>query len=309
MAILLIPTGMKAATWIKHLTAVDPDLDIRVWPDAGNPDDIELAMVWNHPLGCLRSFRNLRCIASLGAGVDHILRDPDLPEGIPITRVVHPSMSQSMTEYVVLAVLNYCRHTDAYRDDQAGKQWRPRIPLLAQETGVGIMGLGQLGGHAARMLARLGFQVAGWSRRPKRIEGIRCYAGATEQDAFLASTRILVCLLPLTPETRGILARGLFAKLPAGAYLINVARGAHLVEEDLLAALASGQLSGACLDVFEEEPLPPGHPFWEHPQIRITPHISSLTNPKAVVPLLVDTYHRLKAGRPLQHVVDRARGY
>jgi glyoxylate/hydroxypyruvate reductase A len=237
------------------------------------------------------------------------MRDPDLPTGVPITRVVEHCMAQSMSEYVVLAVLNHCRRFDSFRNDQPQKKWQPRIPLLAAEMHIGIMGLGQLGKDAAKKLSYLGFPVSGWSQTPKGIEGVTCLAGDEALDDFLSRTRILICMLPLTPNTKSILSRKTFAKLPAGAYVINVARGRHLVEKDLIAALDSGQLDGACLDVFEAEPLPEGHPFWSHPKIIVTPHISSITYPRAVAPQIIENYRRTKTGNPLLHVVDVARGY
>ena len=309
MALLIITPDMKTASWVKHLKALDSSIDIRVWPQDGDADDIEFAFCWNHPLGEFKKYKNLKCIASLGAGVDHIMRDSDLPTDVPVTRVVEPSMAQSMSEYVVLSVLNYCRQFDLYRSDQSQKKWQPRIPMLAADTGIGIMGLGQLGKDAALKLCHLGFAVTGWSQTPKDIEGIKCLAGEAALDEFLSKARILICLLPLTPKTRGILNHETFHRLPTGAYVINVARGQHLIEEDLLTAVDSGQLDGACLDVFEVEPLPDDHPFWNHPKIIVTPHISSITYPKAVAPQIIDNYHRMKSGKPLQHRVDSQRGY
>jgi glyoxylate/hydroxypyruvate reductase A len=294
---------------VKHLGVLDPAIDIRVWPEVGAADDITFALCWNHPPGEFKKHKNLKCIASLGAGVDHILRDPDLPAGVPITRVVEHCMAQSMSEYVVLAVLNYCRQFDSFRTDQSQKRWRPRIPLLAADMRIGIMGLGQLGKDAAKKLSYLGFPVSGWSQTPKAIEGVTCLAGDDALDDFLSQTRILICMLPLTLKTEGILNHETFAKLPAGAYVVNTARGQHMVEKDLLAALDSGQLDGACLDVFEIEPLPEDHPFWSHPKIIVTPHISSITHPRAVAPQIIENYQRARNGEPLLHVVDVARGY
>jgi glyoxylate/hydroxypyruvate reductase A len=309
MAFLIIAPDMKATSWVKHLSALDSAIDIRIWPEVGDADDIEFALCWNHPPGEFKKYKNLKCIASLGAGVDHLIRDPDLPAGVTVTRVVESSMTRSMSEYVVLSVLIYCRQFDAYRTDQAHKQWKPRIPLLASDLQVGIMGLGQLGADAAKKLSYLGFPVAGWSQTPKHIAGVQSFAGASMLDDFLSQARILICMLPLTPSTTGILNHKTFNKLPAGAYVINVARGQHLVENDLIEALESGQLAGACLDVFEVEPLPVDHPFWSHPKITISPHISSITYPKAVAPQIIDNYHRMKSGKTLLHRVDIERGY
>lgn len=309
MAFLFIARGVKADPWVRQLKALDPQLDIRVWPEVGNAEEIELALSWNHPPGEFKKYENLKCIASLGAGVDHILGDPNLPEGVSVTRVLEPNMAQSMSEYVILCVLNYCRQFDLYRTDQIQNRWHPRKPLLAADLCIGIMGLGQLGADAAKKLSQLGFQVNGWSRTPKKIDGVQSFAGDSTLNDFLSLSDVLICLLPLTPATKGILNCKTFEKLPGGSYLINVARGEHLVEQDLLDALESGQISGACLDVFQVEPLPEGHPFWNHPKIIITPHISSLTYPKAVAPQIVENYHRLKSGKPLLNQVDIERGY
>jgi glyoxylate/hydroxypyruvate reductase A len=309
MAFLIIAPDIKVTSWVKHLSMLDPGIDIRIWPEAGNADDIEFALTWHHPPGEFRKYKNLKCIASLGAGVDHILRDPDLPDGVSVTRVLEHSMAQSMSEYVVLSVLNYCRQFDDYRADQAQKKWHPRKPRLAEDTRIGILGFGQLGADAAKKLSDLGFRVAGWSRRPKDITGMQCFAGEEALANFLSRTHILICLLPLTPATKGILNRKTFEKLPVGAYVINVARGQHLVESDLIDALGSGQLAGACLDVFDVEPLPPDHPFWAHPKIKVTPHISSITFPKAVAPQIIENYQRTKTGKLLLNVVDVERGY
>lgn len=309
MALLILAPDIKVTSWVKHLGALEPDIEIRVWPAAGDPDEIEFALCWNHPAGELKKYKNLKCIASLGAGVDHLMRDPDLPDGVPVTRVVEHSMSQSMSEYVVLSALNYCRQFDAYRSDQAQRKWLPRRPRLAEDTHIGIMGLGQLGADAAKKLNSLGFTVSGWSRTPKDIDGVQCFAGEQGWEIFLSRSQILICLLPLTPSTKGILNRKTFDRLPREAYVINVARGQHLVENDLIDALDSGRLAGACLDVFNVEPLPADHPFWSHPKIKITPHISSITFPKAVAPQIIENYRRAKTGRPLLNVVDLKRGY
>jgi len=309
MALLFIAPDLEIPPYVEQLLTLDPELDIRIWPEIGDADDIELALTWNHPLGELRNFKNLKCIASFGAGVDHILRDPNLPQGVPVTRVVESSMPQFMSEYVILSALNYCRQFDIYKNDKLEKRWQPRIPLLARNICIGIMGLGQLGADAATKLVKLGFAVYGWSRTPKTIPGVLSFAGDDALADFLTQANVLICLLPLTSATRGILNRNTFKKLPPGAYIINVARGEHLVEKDLLDALESGHLSGACLDVFNVEPLPEDHPFWNHPNIMITPHISSLTDPKAVMPQILENYYRMKSGNPLLHVVDVERGY
>jgi len=214
-----------------------------------------------------------------------------------------------MSEYILTAVLYHTRQFDLFQQDKSRKKWQARRPLHPKNVRVGIMGLGHLGVDAAQKLHWMGFQVSGWSRTVKHVEGLTTWAGANALQEFLAQADVLVCLLPLTRATQGILDSRTFARLPAGAYLINAARGEHLVEEDLLAALDSGHLSGACLDVFRQEPLPESHPFWTHPAITMTPHIASLTDPKAVAPQLVENYRRVHSGLAPLHVIDIEKGY
>jgi len=309
MTMLFLAPKLKGDSWIKHIRSQDAGIDLRVWPEVGRPEDVIFALCWRHPLGELKKYPNLKCIASLGFGVDHILRDPDLPAGVPVTRLVDPGMIAAMSEYVLAAVLNHTRQFDLHRLDQAQKKWTARIPKRPQDVRVGIMGLGHLGADAARKLRALGFAVAGWSRTAKQVEGVRSFAGDSELDLFLSQSDILVCLLPLTPATQGILNRRTLSTLPKGAYVVNAARGEHLVEEDLLEAIESGHLSGACLDVFRKEPLPETHPFWSHPRVTVTPHVASLTYPKAVAPQIVENYRRVRSGRPPLHAVDIRRGY
>ena len=309
MSMLFIAPKLKPDSWLKHLRAQDPGLDLRVWPEVGASEDILLALSWKHPMGELAKLPNLRCIASLGFGVDHVLRDPGLPPGVPVTRIVDPGMIRGMSEYVIAAVLNHTRQFTLYRHDQAAGVWKARAPRHPGDVRVGVMGLGHLGADAACKLRGLGFQVSGWSRTPKSIEGVQNFAGDEALDAFLAQSDTLICLLPLTAATQGILNRRTLAQLPAGAYVINAARGEHLVEEDLVEALAADRLSGACLDVFRTEPLPADHPFWTHPCVTITPHVASLTFPRDVAPQIVDNYRRVRSGQAPLHVVDARRGY
>jgi glyoxylate/hydroxypyruvate reductase len=309
VSMLFIAPKLKADSWLKHLRAQAPDVDFRVWPEVGAPEDVLFALSWKHPPGELAKLPRLRCIASLGFGVDHVLRDPDLPAGVPVTRIVDPGMIRGMSEYVLAAVLNHTRQFTLYGHDQTARVWKARVPSHPEDVRVGIMGLGHLGADAACKLRGLGFQVSGWSRTPKSIEGVRSFAGEEALSPFLAQSDILVCLLPLTEATRGILNRATLAQLPADAYVINAARGEHLVEEDLLAALDAGRLSGACLDVFRTEPLPADHPFWAHPRVTVTPHIASLTFPRDVAPQLIDNYRRVRSGQPPLHAVDIRRGY
>jgi glyoxylate/hydroxypyruvate reductase A len=218
-------------------------------------------------------------------------------------------MAETMTETVIQHVLNAHRDYDTYREQQAARIWRQLPQLRAQDRRVGILGLGELGLAGARAVKGLGFDVAGWSRRPKEIEGIATFAGAGELGPFLSRTEILVCLLPLTAETRDILNATTLAQLPRGATVINIARGGHVVDDDLLAALDSGQVGRAVLDVFHTEPLPPEHPFWGHPRVTLLPHVAAATDPRSAVRQVAENVRRLKAGLPLLNVVDRAAGY
>jgi glyoxylate/hydroxypyruvate reductase A len=309
MALLFRSSVDSEARWRPQLTRLMPELEVRVWPGIGDAAEIDYALVWRPEPGLLASLPNLKLILSLGAGVDHILCDPQLPPGVPIVRLVDPSMTDAMSEYVVLQVLRLHRRDLDYRMQQEARIWRELEHKNAAERGVGILGFGELGQDAGRKLRGLGFDVAFWSRTEKTVPGFACYAGSDGLRLLLERSEILLCLLPLTAETEGILNRATFARLPRGAALINAARGRHLIEEDLITALASGQLSAAVLDVFRDEPLPPEHPFWAHPRIVVTPHIAALTNPTTAAPIILDNIRRFEQGRPLLHRIDPARGY
>ena len=309
MALLFRSSVDSEARWKPQLTRLMPELEVRIWPDIGDPATIDYALVWRPEPGLLASLPNLKLILSLGAGVDHILTDPNLPRGVPIVRLVDPYMTDAMSEYVVLQVLRLHRQDLDYRAQQESEIWLELDQKNAAERAVGILGFGELGQDAARKLKGLGFDVALWGRRQRTAEGLLGYAGSTGLSALLVRSEILVCLLPLTAETEGILNASTFAMLPKGAALINAARGGHLVEEDLLAALASGRLSAAVLDVFRDEPLPADHPFWHHPRIVVTPHVAAATHPPTAAPIILDNIRRLEAGRPLLNQVDPARGY
>ena len=309
MAILFKSAFDSAHDWQGELARLLPDQDVRPWPEVGAPEEIEFAIVWAPEPGELECYPNLRAIFSLGAGVDNILSDPDLPAGVPVVRLVDPELTRQMSEYVVLNVLRHHRDFPAYEHFQRKGQWR-RLPAPeAAATGVGFMGLGVLGSDAARKLRPFGFRLMGWTRRPRRLKGVRCLHGPEGRNRFLARSDILVCLLPLTPATRGILNAETFAALPQGAAVINCARGAHLVERDLLEALDSGHLSGATLDVFDTEPLSEGHPFWGHPKITVTPHIAGVTLPHSAAERVAANIRRLQKGEPLADVVDLEAGY
>lgn len=310
MAILFSSTSDDPDAWRKMLAAeLGADPDLRVWPDTGEADEIDVALVWRAEAGMLAGFPNLRLIQSLGMGVDHVFADPDLPPGVPVARLIDPDMVRQMSEYVLHAVLRHHRGIDRYDAQQRAGEWLKHPLADTEATRVGVLGLGAIGADTAMRLRDLGFKVAGWSRGPKSVAGIESFHGSGGFMPFLARSAILVCLLPLTPETKGILDARAFAGLPRGAYVVNLARGAHLVEADLLAALDSGQISGAALDVFETEPLPAGHPFWHHPKVHVTPHIAGLTNPRTAAAQVAENIRRVRTGQPPFNLVDPAKGY
>ncbi len=310
MTLLIIAPGERPEWWQREFTRVVPALEVRAWPDVGDPADIRYALAWKPPAGELAKLPNLKAILSMGAGADHLFADPALPD-VPVTRVVDPYLTAGITEYVLLHVLRYHRNQPVFEAQQRDHVWDDRARELRQadERPVGVMGLGELGRDTVAKLAALGFDVAGWSRTAKDLPGVACFAGPDGLAPFLARTEILVCLLPLTAETADILNRETLAQLPQGADLINAARGGHVVDADLTDALASGQLAHATLDVFREEPLPGEHPFWDHPQITITPHNASITDPRSVVRQVAENIRRFDAGEPPLYLVDRAAGY
>jgi len=309
MALLFRSSVDSEARWKPQLARLMPELEVRIWPQIGDPAEIDYALVWCPEPGLLASLPNLKLILSLGAGVDHILCDPDLPHGVPLVRLVDPYMTDAMSEYVALQVLRLHRQDLEYRAQQESAIWRELDQKNAAKRTVGILGFGELGRDAARKLQGLGFDVALWGRRPRAVEGLRGYAGSSGLAALLGRSEILVCLLPLTAETEGILNTRTFSLLPRNAAVINAARGGHLVEEDLLGALARGHLSAAVLDVFRDEPLPARHPFWRHPRIVVTPHIAAATHPPTAAPIILDNIRRFEEGRPLLHEIDPAQGY
>jgi glyoxylate/hydroxypyruvate reductase A len=280
---------------------------------AGDPADVHYAAVWKPAPGELASFPNLRVIFNLGAGVDALMADKTLPK-VPLVRIAVGDLTGRMTEYVTLHVLMHHRQELYLRDSQREKRWRPDYQWASGALTVGVMGLGTLGADAAEVLVRLGFKVAGWSNSPKAIEGVECFHGRTQLDAFLRRADILVCLLPLTPDTRGILNRDLFTKLnrssPIGApVLINAGRGGLQNEADILSCLDDGTLGAASLDVFETEPLPPDSPFWTHPKVVLTPHNAADTDPDEISKYVARQIERFEAGQPLENLVDSGRGY
>jgi glyoxylate/hydroxypyruvate reductase A len=278
--------------------------------DSYSVGEIDYALGFRPRPGFLKTLPNLKAIFSLGAGIDGFLSDPDFPRHVPLVRFVDETLSREMAQFIVMHVLIQHRAERMFAAAQREAKWRQAmLARRTEETRIGILGIGEIGSVAARTLRDLGFLVSGWSRTKKQIDGVRSFAGAAERDAFLAQCDFLVCLLPLTRETRHILNAELFAKLPKGAYVINVARGGHLVEADMIAALDSGHLAGATLDVFELEPLPETSPIWKHPRIIATPHVAAITSPAAAARYVIDGIAALERGEKLRNVVDMTRGY
>lgn len=305
--------------WHRRFTARLPGHRVVLWPDDRiDPASVAYMAVWKPPAGLVARFPKLEAVFNLGAGVDAILADPTVPAGVPLVRVVNPDLTGRMTEYIVLHVLMHHRRQRKLDRAQMAADWNPKDQWPARDVRVGILGLGELGIDAGEVLSRIGFQVAGWSRSPKHVPDIACYhghgAGPTGLDAFLGRTDILVALLPLTPDTRGILARPLFEKLArdgrlGAPVLINAGRGGLQVEADILSSLDDGTLGAATLDVFVREPLPADHPFWRHPKVTVTPHNAADSSPDAISDYIVEVLTRYERGDGLVNVVDRTRGY
>lgn len=314
MTLLVAITAWEVAPWVERFRRLLPDRPVVALGEAVDPADVRYAAAWKHPPGSLAGLQNLRAIFSLGAGVDHLMDDPALPD-VPVVRAVDPDLTDRMSEYVVLHCLLHLRQQRRYDAQQREKLWLDdRRQPAAREVRVGIMGLGVLGQDAATKLRVMGFEVAGWSRSPKAADGIATFSGAEGFGPFLARTDILVCLLPLTDDTRGILNRTLFAGLArdgrlGGPVLVNAGRGGLQVEADILACLDDGTLQAATLDVFEREPLALASPLWTHPRVTVTPHNAAMSAPETIAALVADGIRAHEAGAFLNHVVDRRLGY
>lgn len=308
MAILLTPLFGSPAEWLRAFEAEMPNLDIRIWPQIGNREDVDIAVIGLLPHGEARKLPNLRLIVSLLAGADPLLSDADLPD-VPIVRSGDPAGDLMMNETVLLHVLRHHRDMPAYQQAQQRCEWLSLPRLRASERTVGVMGLGAIGLGAAKALAAAGFKVAGWVRRPRPSDAVEVFHGLDQFGVFLSRSEILVNLLPLTPETRGVLNHATLEQLPKGASIINLGRGAHLIEADLIAALDSGHIASATLDVFPVEPLPKESPLWRHPKITVTPHAARRLDAADLVPRICDSIRRFNAGQPLTHLIDRSCGY
>lgn len=297
-----------ARAWRTAFHRLDPDLELRVWPETGAVEDIEFVLAWRPKPGDLMRYPNLKAVFWLGAGVDWLVEQKELPK-VPFVRLVDPGLTAGMTEYVALHTLRYHRRQPELDAAQRRRDWIDLDYPLPWNRKVGILGLGVLGGDAARKLKALDFDVAGWSRTPKSIPGVTGFHGESQLVPFLERTEILACLLPLTSETRGIINKRTLAALPRGACVINAGRGGHVIDADLLAALDSGHIAHAALDVFNAEPLPADHPYWSHPQVTLSPHIASITHAETAAPGIYAGMKRARAGLALDNLVDFERGY
>jgi glyoxylate/hydroxypyruvate reductase len=305
MSVVFHSTVDDPSEWLPRLRKLLPDVEICQCSEVADPAKVRVGVFWDQPAAGLGAYTSLVAVLSLGAGINQL--DPEtIPPGVQIARLVDPGLTGAMTEYCLAGVLRFYRNFDVYERE---RRWNFSAPVRREEFAVGVMGLGVLGSAVAARLAANGFPVRGWSARQKNIAGIDCYAGQQAQAAFADGLRCLICLLPLTNKTKGILNARLFARFARGAAAINVGRGGHLIEPDLLAALESGQLRGAMLDVFREEPLPPDNAFWRDNRILITPHVAAISDANTAAPIIATNIRRALRGEPLLNAVDRARGY
>jgi len=309
---VLIAADFSADEWAEWLPALSralPQETLLRERGAVPPDGIDIAIVANPPAGALAGLPNLKFVQSLWAGVERLLADPTVPADVPLARMVDPAMNEAMAETALWAVLSLHHDAFTYALQQREARWAPHRQRAAGEVAVTVLGLGQMGRTVALRLARNGYRVTGWSTRPVAMTGVRTLAGDADLPLALADAQVLVNLLPLTPATRGLIDARLLALLPPGASVVNLARGAHVVGADLLAALDSGHLRHAVLDVFATEPLPAAHPFWAHPRVTVLPHVAAQTDARSASALVAANIAALREGRPLQYLVDRSRAY
>ena len=307
MALLICATDRDTSRLAARVAAMAPELDVRNWPDIGQPEDIDFAVLWRQPPGLLGELTGLKAVSSLGAGVEHLVNDPDLPDALPLGRLAGPKLATDMAAYLVAQVLWHWKGLDRLAGQQAEQRWQPWTPRHTPT--IGLLGFGHLGRACARALQALDLPVAAWTRHGQSIDGLAVHSGADGLNTLATQADYLICLLPLTEATRGILGQPLFSVMKPGSVLINVGRGQHLVEQDLIPALEQQRPALAILDVFDQEPLPSDHPFWRHPQIRITPHCSAITRSDEAASLIVESYRRVQEGLAPLGLVNRERGY
>jgi glyoxylate/hydroxypyruvate reductase A len=309
MSLVLFSNVSKVEPWLDALRAVAPDIEITTYDKIRDKEKVFFALAWNHPLGIFKEYPNLKCISSMGAGVDHIMEDPDIPPQIKVVRIVDPLLSQDLAEFALALSMNHLRGLANYQMLQVKKIWKKRMYKRVRDVKIGVMGTGEIGNHVASLLHSCGFSVTGWGKSPGVGKEYKRFHGLDQLDEFLKIQDILICLLPLTSETRGILNKENLAKLPQGSVLFNLGRGGHVVDYDLMEMIDNGHLAGASLDVFDHEPLPSDHPFWSHPGIQITPHVASITTPESVAPQIIENYRRAIKNEELLNQVNRKKGY
>jgi glyoxylate/hydroxypyruvate reductase A len=306
MSIALVIPDRKLDSLVEKLNTLLPGVLIQQWPNFSAPEQVQMAVVWKQPHGSLAALSNLKSLQSFGAGVDSIVSDPTLPD-LPLSRIVDPALASSMVNYLAGIVLHYQLRLDLFQRQQQQLQWKPKSPRSIQQ--ICILGLGELGQAAAQYFLQQGYQVSGWSRNLKQLDGVKCYAGEVGFQQAVSDADLVICLVPLTPDTCNFLNAERFSAFKPGAIFVNVARGGIVDDAALLAALDSGQLQAACLDVFREEPLPSSDPYWQHPAVLVTPHCSAVTNVDTAIHQIVENYQRTLNGLPLKHLVNRERGY
>lgn len=309
MRVLVCFPGEGAARWAQALAVHLPEAEILEWTAETPAAAADYLAAYKPPPELFTREPRLRAVFNIAAGVEALLAVPTLDPALPLFRLQDAGMAEQMADYATYAVLHWYRAFDRYAAQAARGEWRPLAPRAKSDFAVGVMGLGEMGGAVARRLAALGFPVRGWARSPRRLAGVEAFAGADGLAPFLAGTRVLIAALPLTPATQGIVDRTALATLPAASHVVNVGRGGLVVERDLLAALDTGQLAGAMLDVFDDEPLPPEHPYWRHPRVIVTPHVSAITLREESMAQIADRIRRFHRGEPVPGRVDRARGY
>ncbi|MBW6494289.1 MAG: glyoxylate/hydroxypyruvate reductase A [Burkholderiaceae bacterium] len=303
------PKAANRELWCAEMTTLLPGATVFAWQPGDPPGQADYAIGWHPGAALFTAVSGIKAFFSSGAGVDHVLGEPGYPADLPLIRLEDAGMARQMAEYCIYEVIRIYHQRERYEQQQRQHVWRELEPPPRTGFGVGVMGLGVLGAAVAGALSGLGYPVRGYSRSPREIAGIACFSGDAELPRFLAGCRVLILMLPLTAATTALVGRDFLAQLPAGAHLVNVARGALIIEDDLLAALDSGRLAGATLDVFGQEPLPGGHRFWDHPRVRITPHVAAITLVAESARQVAAKISKLELGEPVSGLVDRSRGY
>lgn len=308
MSVALIFNQKPTEEWQRNLQELFPDTKVEVYPNISNPEDVEFIATWKPHKNYVAEFPNLKVVQSVGAGIDHLLHTK-IPDSIKVTRIVDPALKQEMFEHVLACVMTSMKNLLTYYKDQVRKEWKPTIYQNIKETTITILGLGEIGKLVAEQFVALGFQVKGWSNSPKNINGVESFSGKEGLNAAISKTNFIVNILPLTDDTEGILNKDFFKECSDHTVLVNVGRGAHLVEKDLLIAIEEKQIKEAYLDVFVEEPLPENHPFWTNENVYVTPHIASVTNATTALKQVADNYNRMKNNETLLNEVSLERGY